>query len=115
MAAELVKLRLPNGQVIERPRKIAKLFIRGGAEEILPVLKPREVGTKTSPKTPPPIVLKEPEITKPEDYPTEIKPEVILETVQEVKETETKELAKPEVKTELKPPAKKKSTSKKKK
>lgn len=67
--ADLVKLRLPNGNIIERPRKIAKLFIRGGAEEILPAMKPKEVGTKTTQKTPPPIDLK-PEITKPEDsYP----------------------------------------------
>jgi hypothetical protein len=117
--AELVKLRLPNGRTIERPRKIAQLFIRGGAEEILPARKPIEVGTKTTPKTPPPIILKEPEGAKPDDYPQfadgsvqKVDQEVKTDKPEASEETDGKQT---EGATKPKSKAKKKSTKKTKK
>jgi len=72
MADELIKLRLPNGKIIERMPHIARLFIKAGAIELHPVKKPPEILTKTKPriKIPPPIKLREePIISKPNEYP----------------------------------------------
>jgi len=65
---DTVKLELPNGLVIERPRKIANMFLKSGAREILPKGKPEEIGKKTVPKIPQlgtPVVL----TPSPEEYP----------------------------------------------
>lgn len=103
--ANNVKLKLPNGRVIERPEgKVTRLFLRAGAVEIT-ATKPKEVLRKI---TPPPVREVEPVILKPvDDYPKVEDDKVLAEKIEPVKTENV--IPKP------KAPAKKKSTKKTKK